>query len=134
MAAVNATYRARVEREGQYWVATVPDIDGAPAATQAQRLSDVDAMVRDMLVSLLEVDPADIRVELDVTLPPRARAAVRRLSTSRARAESAAAAAAQAQRSAAAELVASGLSVRDAGSVLGLSHQRVSQLTRGSAA
>ena len=124
------TYRARVAREGQYWVATVPDVDGAPAATQARRLADVPAMVRDMIVTLTDADPASFDVQIDVRLPARARAALRRLQTSQTRAQQAAATAAAAQRAAAAELVAAGLSVRDTGSMLDVSHQRVSQLTR----
>ena len=126
---MSASYRATVVREGAFWVATVPEVAGAPAATQARQLADVASMVRDLVVTLTGADPSDVQVDLNVALPGQARRALRKFVSSQRRARELAARAAEDQRAAARELVDAGISVRDAGTVLGVSPQRVSQLT-----
>jgi hypothetical protein len=69
---------------------------------------------------------------LSVSIPLSARRAVKRYSRAKARAEAEFAKSLEAARQAARALVAAGVSLRDAGAVLGLSHERVRQLAEES--
>lgn len=97
----------------------------AGAFSQCKRLDQVEAMAREVIAPMLDSDPADVGdVEVDVHLPDDL-AALRR---SERLADDARQAATHAQRRAAEQLRAAGLSVRDIGRLLGVSHQRVSQI------
>jgi predicted RNase H-like HicB family nuclease len=124
-------YRVVVTREDSYWLADVPELQGSH--TYARSLPGLDRAVREVIV--LAVDLPDEAMpdllldyhyrtgdpELDTTALE-----VRRL---RREADELAAAAAARTGQVAAQLVARGLSVRDVASLLGISPQRVSQLT-----
>jgi predicted RNase H-like HicB family nuclease len=124
-------YRVVVTREDSYWLADVPELQGSH--TYARSLPGLDQAVREVIV--LAVDLPDEAMpdllldyhyrtgdpELDTTALE-----VRRL---RREADELAAAAAARTGQVAAQLVARGLSVRDVASLLGISPQRVSQLT-----
>ena len=94
---------ARAERGAGWWVVEVPEIDRL--LTQAKSLSQVPAMVKDA-AALITGEPEESFEEA-------------------ARAQHSAA---EESRLAARELAASGLTVRDVGAVLGVSHQRAHQL------
>ena len=120
------TYRVRCQPDGKWWFIEVPELRGV--FSQARRLRDVEMMARDAISLMLEVqeDSFDLRVE-----PSLGPALEKRLATmhkARAEADAARARAAKVTAETAAALVASGLTVRDAGEILGLSFQRVSQL------
>ena len=132
MAAVSErTYRVVVTREDGHWLADVPELQGAH--TYARSLPSLDQAVREVIV--LAADLPDEAMpdlvfdydyhtgdpELDTTALE-----VRRL---RREADELASTAAVRTGQVAAQLVARGLSVRDVASLLGISPQRVSQLT-----
>jgi hypothetical protein len=97
--------------------------------TQARNLREAEAMARDYVASMLDLDPADVAVNfagysvterLDREVSA-ARSAVRRASAVQVTA-------AEKSRKAARELVQAGLTGADAAAVMGVSAQRFSQL------
>lgn len=120
-----------VTREDGQWLADVPALPGAH--TYARSLPSLDQAVREVVVLaadlpdeampelVLDYDYHTGDPELDVTALE-----VRRL---RRQADDLAATAAARTSEVAAQLVARGLSVRDVAALLGISPQRVSQLT-----
>lgn len=118
---------AKVTRSGDWWAIEVPEVPGV--FTQAKRLDQVAAMVADA-VSLMEGVDAE---SVEVAIEPQLRTEVRRDVEKALRLKRAAAVAADEAstqlRSAAAEVLAEGLSVRDAAVLLELSPQRISQLS-----
>jgi DNA-directed RNA polymerase specialized sigma subunit len=126
-----SAYRVIVTREDGHWLADVPGLQGAH--TYARSLPALDQSVREVVVLAEELpDEAmpDLELEYDyhtgdADLDTTA-LQVRQL---RRQAEELAAAATARTGQAAAELVSRGLSVRDVAALLGISPQRVSQLT-----
>ena len=132
MAAMSGdTYRVVVTREDGHWLADVPSLEGAHAF--ARSLPALDQAVREVVVLAADLPDEAMPVLVldyeyhtgDVSLDVTAQE-VRQL---RREADELAAAAATRTGRAAAELVARGLSVRDVAALLGISPQRVSQLT-----
>lgn len=118
---------AYATRSEGWWAISVPDVDGL--FTQTRRLDQVPAMVRDALGLFPElgVDPSDTEISVVPTGDPRHVAdEVREL---RVKAEYAQSKATEAMRSGAKSLQRDGLSYRDIGTILGISHQRAQQLT-----
>lgn len=120
------TYQARAFREGAWWAIDIPELD---LATQARRLDQAEHMVRDVIATWLEVAPDSFSVfvvpELDSEVS-KAAVAVRKATRD---AAAAVEAAAVSTRAFAADLLRKGYTVRDAGAILGVSPQRISQLT-----
>lgn len=124
-----ATYTALCERSGDWWAIKVPQVPGVHS--QARRLDRVEAMARDAIGLILDVDEDSFDVELDIRLPDSADAALGRLAAARAQADAAQKEQASAAHQAAEALVKNaGMTVRDAGRILGVSFQRVDQLLR----
>lgn len=120
-----STYTARVERGEQCWLVTVPEIE---RTTQARTLREVEPMARDLIAVMQQVDPQSFELKADIVFPAVAyehwtRAALLREQAARSQAE-----AADAARTAALLLAELGLTVRDVGTMLGVSHQRAAQL------
>ena len=119
---------ARVTRTQGWWAVEVPEIPGV--FTQAKRLDQVEAMVADAVALMEDVKAESVEVTIEPVLPGRVNAHLHE-------AKSLLRQAARLQADASAmtrELVAElrdeqGLSVRDVGVLLGVSAQRVSQLT-----
>jgi hypothetical protein len=122
-----ASYTAVAERSGSWWAVRVREQPGV--FTQAKRLDQVESMVRDALAGFLAVDPGSFDIEVVEVLPEAVVEEARRARQARETAGRAQADADAAMRRAVARLVRSGLTVRDVGRVLGISPQRVSQLT-----
>jgi predicted RNase H-like HicB family nuclease len=120
------TYTAVCRRAGDWWATSVPEIKGVH--TQARRLDQVEAMARDAIALFLDVTPDTLAIEVRPEVPTEAAEAV----AAREAAREAEARADKLTRSAAAALLAKGYTVRDAGALLDISPQRVSQLTAGS--
>lgn len=117
---------AYATRSEGWWAISVPDVDGL--FTQTRRLDQVPAMVRDALGLFPElgVDPSDTEISVVPTGDLRHLAdEVREL---RVEAEDAQSKATEAMRSGAKSLKRDGLSYRDIGAILGVSHQRAQQL------
>lgn len=117
------TYTASCTRSGKWWAITVPELPGV--FSQARRLDQVEAMTRDAIATLLDVAPESFEIEVRPEVPE----AVATARQARAKLAEAEQSAEQATTAAVQALVEQGYTVRDAGSLLGISPQRVSQLT-----
>jgi predicted transcriptional regulator len=120
------TYTARAHREGTWWAVDIPELD---LATQARRIDQIKYMARDLIATWLEIPADSFDVMVDPVLDPdvsHAAGAVRKATKEAAEAVEAAAVA---TRAFAADLLRKGYTVRDAGHILGVSPQRISQLT-----
>jgi hypothetical protein len=63
------TYTAVCEREGDWWVITVPELDSG-GVTQARTLDEVPATVADLVALMTDADPATIEVDMRVHAAP----------------------------------------------------------------
>jgi hypothetical protein len=115
-----------VEREPGWWIVQIPELD---LTTQARRLGDVEKSAREAIAALLDVGTVTFDVEQDVRAPV---AVVRELDEARTlmdrgailREESA-----DHIGQAVDKLIKDfGVTMRDAGKLLDLSHQRIVQL------
>jgi predicted RNase H-like HicB family nuclease len=130
VAVTEATYRVVYERdESGSWIARVPAIRGCH--THGRTLDQARRRIREALA--LSVDDAPTaELDEDVRLPVKARLAVARSRHARHEAERIGDEAREATREAVRTLVQDAhLGLRDAGELLGLSHQRIQQLARG---
>jgi DNA-binding NarL/FixJ family response regulator len=132
MAAMSGdTYRVIITREDGHWLADVPSLQGAH--TYARSLPTLDQAVREVVVLAADLpDEAmpDLVLEFEYhTGDASLDATTREVRQLRRRADEIAAEAATRTSEAAVELVARGMSVRDVAALLGISPQRVSQLT-----
>ena len=120
-----------VTREDGLWLADVPGLEGAH--TFARSLPSLDQAVREVIVLAADLpDEAMPGLVLDYwydTGDPELDATALEVRRLRLQADELAAEVAARTRQAAVELVARGFSVRDVASLLGISPQRVSQLT-----
>jgi hypothetical protein len=124
-------YRVNVTREQGQWLADVPELQGAH--TYARSLPTLDQAVREVIVLAADL-PDEAMPELVIdydyhTGDPELDVAAVEVRRLRRQADELAATAATRTGQAAAKLIAKGLSVRDAAALLGISPQRVSQLT-----
>lgn len=119
---------AKVVRSGGWWAIEVPEVPGV--YSQAKRLDQIPDVAADAVATMLDIEPE----EVEVSIKPRLREAVRRdvdeaKRLSKAAREAEAAASAQMRR-AVADAIDEGLTVRDTATLLEISPQRVSQLTK----
>jgi hypothetical protein len=128
-------YVARCRRVDGWWAVDVYDDQGLPvrgAHTQARRLDEVQRMVKEVVSMLQDVPEDEVAVRVEPEMPDDVRTEVERAQRLREVAETAQREAAEATSRAASELVNRGrFTVRDAGGILGLSHQRINQLVKG---
>ena len=125
------TFRVVVTREDGQWLADVPGLSGAH--TYARSLPSLDQAVREVVVLAADLpDEAMPELVLDYdyhTGDPDLDATALEVRRLRRQADDLAATAAARTSQVAAQLVTRGLSVRDVAALLGISPQRVSQLT-----
>lgn len=119
------TYHAVASRGERFWLVHITEID---QWTQARNLAEADLMARDLIAAWLEVPADSFDVVVDVELPAQVRRHLEEAARKRAEATNAQSASAREYRAAARELKAQGLTVRDIGKVLDVSHQRAQQL------
>lgn len=122
------TYTAIAQRSGPWWAIEVPELRGV--FTQARNLDQAAAMARDAIALFLDAAPDSIAVELRVVAPPEVQSVVDEALMARYEAERARAAAASAMRRAVAAAAKAGITSRDTGRMLRVSHQRVAQVAR----
>lgn len=122
-----ADYQVKVERSGSWWAISVPELPGL--FSQAKRLDKVDSIAREAIALMLDVKSSQIG-QLKIEVVPRKEIADLLQEADLASAEAAnASARAQELRLEAARLLrADGLPMRDVGELIGVSHQRVSQI------
>lgn len=130
MAQGMTTYGVHVTREGDQWLADVPDLEGTQ--TYAPNLTALDRYVREIIV-LAEDLPAsatrDLVLDWSYDVGDQLVQQANALRAERAELAAKEKQLEQATRELAVKLTHDlGLSVRDAGPLLGISHQRVSQL------
>jgi predicted RNase H-like HicB family nuclease len=116
------TYTAVCRRSGNWWAISVPELKGVH--TQARRLDQVAAMTQDAIALMLDIDPVAVQVFVQPKLPSTVSHAIEARDAARAADEAAEQATAAAVRS----LISDGYTVRDAGALLGLPPQRISQI------
>jgi predicted RNase H-like HicB family nuclease len=123
------SYTARCRRSGAWWAIDVPELRGV--YSQARRLDQVEAMARDAIALLLDVSGDSFDVILQPVLPEELKSDLEAAKTARSRADDAGREAQDAVRRVTRRLHEElGLAMRDAGAILGVSHQRVQQLLR----
>ncbi len=121
-------YIVRARRIGGWWAL---DVDGAPGVhTQVRRIDQAEQMAREAIAGVLDIASGSFEVVLVPEMPAPLRTIVEQATTARSQATHAQDTAAQLTRDAARRLVQEGLTVRDAGALLGVSHQRIAQLVR----
>jgi predicted RNase H-like HicB family nuclease len=118
------SYTAVCRRSGDWWAISVPEIKGVH--TQARRLDQAEDMAREAIALMLDVVPDSFDVDLRPEVPDEVTVAL----NARQEAERAEERANRVTRDAITSLLARGLTVRDAGSLLHLSPQRVSQIAQ----
>ena len=63
------TYTAVCEREGDWWVVTVPELESG-GVTQARTLDEVPATIADLVALMTDTDPASVEVNMKVHAGP----------------------------------------------------------------
>ena len=122
------TYEATARREGRWWIITVPELD---AVTQARHVREIDEMAAGLVSALLDLPEGEVSVTVTVELPEPVKAAWAEADRLQAEVETAQRRAAALRREAVkALLTESHVSQAEAGSLLGVSPQRVQQLAK----
>lgn len=126
------TFKVVFEQEGTGWRASIPEVRGCEA--WGRSLSEARRKVRKALAASNVKNAASVakKVELVdvVRLPPSAKKELARYAEARARAQAEIQSLRRATRSVVSTLTSKfGISLRDASSLLGLSRERVRQLT-----
>ena len=125
------TYDIDIYRdEAGYWIADVPSVPGAHSF--AKRIDQINVNIREAIAVALDIDDTDeIEINPRVALGSSLEKLLGEARHLRDVADEATQAASEASREAARALVEQGeLSLRDAGALLGVSHQRVGQLVK----
>lgn len=123
----NRSHRVEAVRSGNWWAITVPGLDGV--FSQARRLDQVEARAREAVAMMLDIDEAAVgELAISVTPPDTVADLLRQLDVSESVAATATEQAATLRRQVAQELLDEGFPMRDVGQLIGVSHQRVSQI------
>lgn len=124
------TYQIQVTREGDQWLADVPQLEGTQ--TYAANLTALDRYVREIIVlgdDLPDSAMPDLQLVWSYNIGDQAGEEANRIREERAALAAKEKELEAATKAAAGKLIKDlGLSVRDAGPLLGISHQRVAQL------
>jgi DNA-directed RNA polymerase specialized sigma subunit len=121
-------YTACAHREGKWWAISVKGLPGA--LSQVRRLDQAEAMAREVIALVLDVPEDSFDVVVAPELSEAHRDALADLERAKEQYAESMAALAERQQKVTLLLVRdAGLTVRDAATVLGVSFQRVSQLT-----
>jgi hypothetical protein len=127
MVAEVQTYHAEVTRDGKFWLVRIPELD---RSTQALRYKDVPVMANDLIAVMTDLSAEEFDLHVEVRLPGEVQDHLGRAEMLRAEAKRKNSEAAKESRAAVRELLAQGLSQREAGELLGMSFQRINQLVK----
>lgn len=123
----STTIEVEVTRSGRWWAIRVPSMPSV--FSQCRRLEQVDAFAKEAIALALERHEDDVGpLRVHVTAPDDVEPLITESNRTAAEAQAAAERAARARRTAATALAARDFPTRDIGALLGISHQRVSQL------
>jgi predicted RNase H-like HicB family nuclease len=122
------TYRVTAARAGRWWMISVREL--AAVHSQTRRLDAVEPMAREAISLALRApeDSFDVAVQKDLNSLGVLQAPIEDALRARETAEKAQQQASAAVRRAVREIRAAGYTARDAGMLLGLSNQRISQI------
>jgi predicted RNase H-like HicB family nuclease len=121
------TYKVTAEREGEFWIVRVPELDAV--VTQARRFADVKKNAREAIAVWLDKPLSEIEVAVNPVIPPAVQKALDEARQLRKEANERFDLAAEAASDAARRLTKDlGLTLREAAEILGVSFQRVAQL------
>ena len=128
MAQLKTKYTAIARRSGRWWAIEVPELPGLHS--QARRLDQVPAMASEAIALLLDVAEDSIEVSVQTTLESLGglQASIEKALAAREAAARAQDEASGAMKHAVREIRDQGYTARDAGILLGVSNQRISQL------
>lgn len=121
-------YVVSAERDGSWWFLRVPELPGV--LTQAKRLTEAHGMARDAIGLMLGVSPDSFDVELRIRLGSDADELLTQAREARKAANEATARASRLTAGAIRTLLQKGLTLRDAGTLMGVSFQRAQQLAK----
>src|SRR3990170_7149769 len=113
VALMKPTYTAVCERAERWWAIRIEELPGV--FTQVRRLDQAEAMARDAIAQMRGVPGETFEVDIQPVVPSDLRRLVAVARSARSRSEQASEAAATATRTAEAELVRRGLTLREAG-------------------
>lgn len=116
---------ARATRSGRWWAIEVPEVEGA--RSQARRLDQVAEMAAEAVATMLDIEPGDVTVT-DVAPVLDGFAEVHRATEAARIAREAQLEATKRAGQAVRTLLDSGMSMRDVGVLMGITHQRVWQI------
>ncbi|MBT2502964.1 hypothetical protein [Curtobacterium sp. ISL-83] len=119
-----STYDVHVHREGKFWAIDVPGV----GYSQATRLTSVEETARDMIAATKEVAEDSFDVSVDIVIPSTVKDHINQARELHAQAARIQAQAAFESAQSAAVLKQDGLTYREIGLVLEVSHQRAQQL------
>lgn len=123
-------YTSRAHREGSWWIVQCDEAPGA--ISQVKRLTEAQEAQREAIAFVLEVPAEDVSVRLLPTIGREIDTELAELRDIRAESAVREARASQLSRSVARALNEQGLTVREIAVMLGISHQRASQLLASS--
>lgn len=121
-------YEVTINREGKWWMVSIPEIDGL---TQARTVKEAHDMAREFIAVTLDVpaDSFDIHVHAEkIGTVEHVTQLLEDIRIARAESERLEREAAEKTRALASALAAEELPLREIGAVMGVSHQRVGQL------
>jgi DNA-directed RNA polymerase specialized sigma subunit len=122
---VKKTFNAVATREGKWWVV---DVDGV-GVTQGRTTAEAEGMAVDLVSAMRELPESAFEVKMEFRLPDDTATEIAEARAAQKAAAAATSTAAAKSRQALRGILAAGLSKRDAARVLGVTPQRVSQLS-----
>ncbi len=133
-------YKATAHRDGRWWIFEIPALTAPSpkgvghrivAMGQTRQARDVAEAARDVAALWLDIDPGAVDMDIVFDLPSPVEAAWMQAEEKEKAGRRALAEAAALRREAVRELEGAGFSKADVARILGLSRQRVSQLSAG---
>ncbi|MDR0945908.1 MAG: hypothetical protein LBM66_07090 [Bifidobacteriaceae bacterium] len=123
--AIMTTYTVTAERSGRWWALQCREVPGA--ISQVRRLNQADE-IKEAIAFVAGVPEADVEIAVIPRIPAEAQRHLDRARELRKEADTARHESALETRMAARKLANDGLTMREIGQVLGVSHQRAAQL------
>ena len=121
--------KAHARRDGRWWYIEFPELG---TSGQARTIKEIDEVAVEVAALWLDVDESTVKVTVQIDMPEAVARLWDQANEADARAREDAKAAAALRRSAVAALQDAHISKADAARLLGLSPQRISQLSRAS--